>query len=83
MIIHAYMIIHSCNLITKINGKVNQHQYKEILEVGLSLTIFYFYELNPRSIFFQQVNASIHNTKILKQRFRSQYESAPSTILKF
>lgn len=65
------MTIHGCGLLIKINGKVNQLLYKQILEVGLYSTICKF-ELNPEHLIFQQDNASIHTTKMMKQWFKQQ-----------
>ena len=59
--------IYGCGCLIKIDGKVNQALYKEILEVGISSTIC-FYDMDPNCIIiFQQNNASIHNAKSIKQ----------------
>ena len=65
------MTFYGCRLLMKINGKVNQALYKEILEVGLSSTIC-FYDMDPRHIIFQQDNGPIHNAKSMKQWFKQQ-----------
>ena len=63
--------IYGCGLFMKIDSKINQALYKEILEVGLSSTIC-FYEMDSRYIIFQQDNAPIHNAKSMKQWFKQQ-----------
>ena len=60
---------YGCRLLMKINGKVDQMLYKEILEVDLSSTIC-FYNMDPRHFIFQQNNMPIHNAKSMKQRFK-------------
>ena len=62
------MTIHSYMLLIKVNGKVNQFLYKQILEVGLCSTICYF-ELDPKRLILQPDNALIHTTKMMKQWF--------------
>ena len=62
---------YDCGLLMKIDGKVNQTLYKEILEIGLS-SIICFYDMDPRCVIFQQDNAPIHNTKSMKQWFKQQ-----------
>ena len=58
-------------LLMKIDGKVDQVLYKEILEVDLSSTIC-FYNMDPRHFIFQQDNVLIHNAKSMKQWFQQQ-----------
>ena len=60
------MIFYGCGLLIKIDGKVNQTLYKEILEVGLSSTIC-LYDIDPRHVIFEQDNMPIHNSKSMKQ----------------
>ena len=52
--LYDILIFYGCRLLKKIHGKVNQALYKEILEVGLSSTI-YFYDMDPRRVIFQQI----------------------------
>ena len=63
--------IYGCGLLMKINGKINQALYKEILEVGISSTIC-FHDMNSMCVIFQQDNAPIHNAKSMKQWFKQQ-----------
>ena len=63
------MTFYGCGLLMKIDGKVNQALYKDILEVGLSSTIC-FYDMDARRVIFQQDNAPIHNAKSMKQWFK-------------
>ena len=69
IMIWGCMTFYGCGLLMKINSKVNQALYKEILEVGLSSTIC-FYDMDPRHVIFQQDNAPIHNAKSMKQWFK-------------
>jgi hypothetical protein len=46
------MTIHGYRLLMKIDGKMNQILYKQILEVGLTSTIHY-HELDLRCLIFQ------------------------------
>ena len=69
IIIWTCMTFYGCGLLMKINGKVDQVLYKEILEVDLSSTIC-FYNMDPRHFIFQQDNALIHNVKSMKQWFK-------------
>ena len=71
IMIWGCMTFYGCGLFMKINSKVNQALYKEILEVGLSSTIC-FYDMDPRRAIFQQHNAPIHNAKLMKQWFKQQ-----------
>ena len=63
--------LYGCGLLIKINGKVNQALYKEILDVSLSSTIC-FYDMDPRRVIFQQDNGLIHNVKSIQQWFKQQ-----------
>ena len=65
------MILYGCGLLIKINGRVNQALYKQILEVGLSFTIC-FHDMDPRRVIFQQDNAPIYNAKSMKQWFKQE-----------
>ena len=65
------MTFYGCGLLMKIDGKVNQALYNEILEVGLSSTIC-FYDMDPRRILFQRDNVRIHNAKSMKQWFKQK-----------
>ena len=65
------MTFYGCGLLMKIDSKVNQALYKEILEVGLSSTIC-FYDMDPRRVIFQQDNVPIYNAKSMKQWFKQQ-----------
>ena len=51
IMIWSCMTFYDCRLFIKIDGKVNQALYKEILEVGLSSTIC-FYDIDPRRVIF-------------------------------
>ena len=64
-------MVHGCKCLVKINDKVNQLLYNQILEVGLCPIICCF-ELDPKHLIFQQDNASIHTTKMMKQWFNQQ-----------
>ena len=71
IMIWSCMTFYGCGLLIKIDGKVNQALYREILEVGLSSSIC-FYDMDPRRIIFQQYSAPIYNTKSMKQWFKQQ-----------
>ena len=71
--IWSCMTFYGCGLLIKIDGKVNQALYKEILEVGLSSTIC-FYDMDPRCVIFQQDNAPIYNAKSMKTLYSIFWE---------
>ena len=71
IMIWGCMTFYGCGLFMKIDSKVDQALYNEILEVDLSFTIC-FYNMDPRHFIFQQDNAPIHNAKSMKQWFKQQ-----------
>ena len=60
------MTVHGYEFFMKINIKVNQFLYKQILEVDFCSTICWI-QLDPKCLIFQHDNASIHTTKMIKQ----------------
>ena len=68
IMIWGSMSIHGLGVVCKVEGRINQHQYREILEQNLSQTICKF-DLDPSSIIFQQDNALVHTTKMLMEWF--------------
>jgi hypothetical protein len=71
IMIWGSMSIHGPGVVCKVEGRINQHQYREILEQNLFQTIHKFH-LDPSSIFFQQDNAPVHTTKMLMEWFSQQ-----------
>ena len=65
------MCIHGPGLICKVEGRINQICYCDILEENVHKVISKF-NLDPSCIIFQQDNASIHTTKMLQEWFSWQ-----------
>ena len=64
--------IHGLGVVCKVEGRINQHRYQEILEQNLPQTICKFH-LDPSSIIFQQDKAHVHTTKMLMEWFSQHH----------
>ena len=62
------MSIHGSRIVCNVEGCINQHRYREILEQNLSQTICKF-DLDHSFVIFQQDNVPVHTTKMLMEWF--------------
>ena len=69
--IRGSMTSHGPRLVYKIEGHLNQHGYRQILEQTIDGTIR-LYRLDATEVIFQQDNASIHTTKMMQGWFSRQ-----------
>ena len=65
------MTSHELGFVYKIEGRLNQHGYRQNLEQTIDGTIRK-YKLDTTKVVFQQDNASIHTTKMMQEWFSSQ-----------
>ena len=70
------MCIYGSKLVCKVDGRINQICYRDILEDNVHKVISKF-NLDPSHVIFQQDNATIHTTKMLQEWFSRQ----PFTLL--
>ena len=71
IVIWGSMTSHGLGLVYKIEGRLNQHGYRQILEQTIDGTIKK-YNLDATKVIFQQDNASIHTTKMMQEWFSKQ-----------
>ena len=71
IMIWGSMTSHGPRLVYKIEGRLNQHGYRQILEQTIDGTIRK-YKLDATKVIFQQDNASIHTTKMVHEWFSRQ-----------
>lgn len=64
IMIWGSMCIHGPRLVCEVEGRINQHPYREILEQNVCRPIQKIY-LDPSCIILQQDNAHGHTTKML------------------
>ena len=60
------MTSHGPGLVYKIEGRLNQHGYRQILEQTIDVTNRK-YKLDATKVIFQQDNPSIHTTKMMQE----------------
>lgn len=65
------MTFHGPGMLCRIEGRMDQHQYKEILQRDLLYTIC-AYDLDPSNLIFQHDNDPKHTAKSVRQWLRSQ-----------
>ena len=65
------MTSHGPCLVYKIKGRLNQHGCRQILEQTIEGTIIKC-KLDATKVIFQQINASIHTTKMMQEWFSGQ-----------
>ena len=65
------MTSHGPGLVYKIEGRLNQHGYHQILEQTID-GIIRKYNLDATKVIFQQDNASIYTTKMMQEWFSRQ-----------
>jgi transposase len=65
------MCMHGPGLICKVEGRINQIRYRDILEENVHRVISKF-NLDRSRVIFQQDNAPIHTTKMLQEWFSRQ-----------
>ncbi len=66
IMIWGSMTNHGPRLVYKIEGRLNQHGYRQILEQTIEGTIRK-YKLDATKVIFEQDNASIHTTKMMQE----------------
>jgi transposase len=71
IMIWGSMTIYGPGLVYKVEGRLNQHGYRQILEQTIDGTIRK-YGLDATQVIFQQDNASVHTTKMMQEWFSRQ-----------